>query len=135
MKKDPKHLNIAQHNEQTSKFLFSGAKKQYNDWVVTTAFYSAMHYLYYYFLPKKEKEKWIKTFDGLYSEYKFSNETRHEFTKRWVTINSEKSISAYYKSLYDDCKSARYNGYICDNIAAKNSLKKLKDIKKYCTEN
>jgi hypothetical protein len=134
-KKNHKHLEIALHNEQTSKYLYNDAKKQFNDWVITTAFYSAMHFLYYYSLPVKSltnSKKPLLTFDNLFSEYRIGNESKHQFTKRWINRNCDHFISAYYNALYDDCKNARYKGYNYEMNEAKIALKRLREIKKYC---
>lgn len=43
------HLAHAGHNEQVCKHLCS--KPSYSDWVITTAFYSAIHYVRHLMLP------------------------------------------------------------------------------------
>jgi hypothetical protein len=44
------HLRQAEHNEEFARTLLNRAATSYTDWVVTAAFYAALHFVNYYFV-------------------------------------------------------------------------------------
>ena len=131
------HLNHANHNYNACGFLKSEGK--YNDWVVTTAFYSCMHYLYVKAFPDSyivnNKKSNFSSFHIYYKEYKRFNPTisKHNAT---IDIGAEifpGNIAAAYKALYDDCHSARYKNYNVLPIIVETSLNSLECIRQYCS--
>lgn len=47
-------LNHAKHNYEVCFFLYE--KTKYNDWIITTAYYSAIHFVYYKLFPNKYED-------------------------------------------------------------------------------
>lgn len=105
----------AQHNEEICHFL---CQKQENaDWVATTAFYAALHFIEHRIFPISDKDDnghkfKIKTFDEYYSLYcnKKSNTNKHSERLTLLT-EKEPSIAPHYKWLKDTCWTARYVNY------------------------
>jgi len=121
----------ALHNEDACNFLFSS--KKFNDWVVTTAFYSALHYVQNEIFPIKEKEKTFNNIDSYFSYYKPLRKTgcnRHLLTLELVKVHISPAYK-FYKRLYDNCMNARYKNYNISFPLAKISKEDLDDIKKH----
>lgn len=125
----------ALHNEEACNHLESSGK--FNDWVVTTAFYSAMHFVQYKIFPIKikgeKKERTFNCFDDYYSAQKFELKgvSKHKATVNLVNENLP-SISSKYRRLKDLCWSARYNSYKVDPLNVTLSKVILMEIKKEC---
>lgn len=107
------------HNEAACDFLLSS--NQFNDWVVTTAFYAALHYVQHEVFPLTE--------DGIsYSELniyygKVLKNKNKRLNKHLATIKLVHSklpaCSPNYRWLYDACMTARYTNYQVDPEKAK----------------
>lgn len=107
----------AEHNEAVCDLLITDGN--YDDWVVTTAFYSALHFACYKIFPFSEGNKTINDIDEYYTIAKRSNPdlTKHSCIKnliksRFIDINS------YYAALFDLCKTARYHDYKISKLKA-----------------
>lgn len=121
------NIEQAQHNEFVCNYI--GKKPEYSDWVVTTAFYSAIHYVRHLILPLSEGRLTYNTFEVLYSSKKSSSEGRHGFQSRMVVENYPE-ISYEYEKLYDMSNNARYLNYVYlreEAAQAKRYLTKIKD--------
>lgn len=125
MKKDH-----AEHNESACDFLLKSGK--YPDWVITTAFYSALHFVQHEIFPLKEDGKDYLNFDIYY--YKLSRtskkfKSKHYITKELVSIYIP-SINGYYRWLFDNCMNSRYKSYNVSKDEAERArdfLSKLKN--------
>ena len=123
-------MTHAKHNEDACVFLLEN--KRFNDWVITTAFYSALHYAQCELFPFKENEIEYKTFDKYFNLtiQKFNiRQSKHATTKNLVNKNLKKS-SSYYRWLFDASMSARYNNYNVSNEKA-STAKKYLDLFKH----
>ncbi len=107
------HLNQAQLNEELARRLFKG--NLCLDWVVTLAFYSALHYI----------------------NYKESLPDNHEDTLKWISVEIGDFIYHRYRYLFDKSRHARYRPQMAERYrkksdeTASNSLRKLKEIRCY----
>jgi len=74
----------AEHNEALCRHLL--AQGQFNDWVVTTAFYSAMHFVYHQLFPLKVGSTNYPDFNEFYHR---EGRTRYgrSSSKHDVTVN------------------------------------------------
>jgi hypothetical protein len=131
-----KSLDHALHNETVCLFL--DKPKDKHDWVVTTAFYSAMHYARHKIFPLEmettpNKIKKFDCFDDYYMWYKFVNgdKGRHEAMKRLVRREMA-GIAENYEHLLGMAHSARYDDYNLDKMSAKCAKDNLEFIKKAC---
>lgn len=121
----------AQHNESVCDFIFKNSK--YNDWVVTTAFYSALHYVHHEIFPLNEGGKTFNNFENYFSYHKSLKAdapNKHTMTKNLVKTHIPKA-NAFYVRLFDSCMNARYVNYNVSFPKAKISREDLADIKKH----
>jgi hypothetical protein len=119
------HAN--RNTELCDKLLTEGV---YLDWVITTAFYAAMHYIDSKIYPTNYNGNEYKDFYSYYeSECKKSNINKHSAKKKLFT-NHNSDLGEKYKYLYDACQSARYEKYNVSSGAAIHARKKLDLIKK-----
>lgn len=99
----------AVHNEEVCDFLL--ASKKYNDWVVTTAFYSALHFVQYEMFPLTYKGIKYKDFNIYFAMVMKRN--NRSLSKHKATIELVKrklpSCVSHYRWLHDACMNARYN--------------------------
>jgi hypothetical protein len=65
----------AKHNEELCDFLISVGK--YNDWVITTAFYSAIHYVQSKIFPLRVGTVTYFNLNHYFSINKFNHRGRH----------------------------------------------------------
>lgn len=100
----------AQHNRRTCQHLL--ATEEFNDWVITTAFYSCLHFVQHEIFPLSEGGKDFPNFNAYYSKLK---KGKKRFSKHHATINLVKDhlpkVSARYRWLHDACMNARYSNY------------------------
>jgi hypothetical protein len=126
----------AEHNEKACDYLHSCAN--FPDWVITTSFYSSLHYLRHKLFPFKIVVKKVpikvEDFDHFHS---VSNATgkrlgRHERFQKLVEDKCPKEISFNYVRLLELSNSARYTDYNYENIFVEDAKKKLNSIKAFC---
>ena len=82
----------------------------YNDWVVTTAFYSAIHYIDHKIFPFEYKGQEIKSLDTAFKNTDFSRGNRHD-TRAFLVKEKLPLFSTEFRYLMDRCFHARYNNY------------------------
>lgn len=122
------------HNEKVCDLLLKDGN--YNDWVVTAAFYSALHLVLHQIFPLKIGKIDYNNFNRYYFNVvkKYSNsKSKHQAIKDLV-VNNLNECSNSYRWLFDNCMSARYNNYKVSKplaIKARNELDKIKSI---CTK-
>lgn len=113
------------HNEETCDFLLQSGK--FNDWALTTAFYSALHYVCYELFPMEIDNVNYDCFERYYRLS--SNNSNNSKSKHKVIIALVKthipSCNMLYRSLYDQCMTARYNNY---KVSGEFALKARKDL-------
>ncbi len=130
-------IKQALHNETVSKYLEDSGN--FNDWVITTAFYSALHFVQHKIFPLKHviagKERTFACFDDYYSTCNMSSQkiSRHTETINLVKKNIP-AIFSQYRRLKDICHSARYNTYLVKPIEVINAKLMLQEIKSACVD-
>lgn len=129
-----KYLLHAEHNKKTCDYL--NDKGEFNDWVVTTAFYASMYYLYdrifpYTYTFPDGKKIVYDDFNRLYNQFSANNQNKHGYFRQFIETNFDQ-ISVSYSHLMDLCWNARYVDYDLEAIEAKIARKRLKEIIKYC---
>lgn len=131
----------ANHNYKVCNFLNS-CEHQLNDWIVTTAFYSSIHYCQNglfpgeYYLDSTTKElNHYRDFRHFFSEYKKSKTSRKNASphkcRRWLIEFQVDEISYEYLALDDICHTARYTNYRISDDIKDNSIKYLEEIKNF----
>lgn len=119
----------SEHNYAVCEFLLSDGR--FHDWVVTTAFYSALHFVQEEIFPFSDDEGFTySSFDQYYSKsirdgIKIS---KHQSTIRLVEqrINGAGNL---YRSLHDMCRTCRYRNYHVSRKKAKVAKSYLDKIK------
>lgn len=118
------------HNEEACDFLLKSNK--FNDWVITTAFYSALHFVQHEIFPVDENGETYLDLNIYYAKVlkkKNKRITKHFATIQLVTSKLPK-CSPYYRWLHDACMSARYTNYNVSVEKAKQAREYLKLLKK-----
>lgn len=123
-----------QHGERNKKLsseLFS--EKLYFDWVITTAFYSAIHFVEDKILPCVVLSKSCKNISEVKVAYRMNG--RHSSRERLVFDNLPLKIAAKYKWLDDKSRYSRYTTYKITPTEADKAQQYLADIYNECYSN
>lgn len=125
----------AKHNEKVCNFLQQ--KPEFSDWIITTAFYSALHYVTHKIFPLSFELNGKKincdTFD-VYCRYNNPKKiSKHEFRKELVEIHCQE-IADIFDRLHDLSNNARYVDYKLDRKDSDLARASLKRIKEFCTK-
>lgn len=117
------------HNEQACRLLLQSG--QFSDWVVTTAFYAAMHYLYHQIFPLTTGGKKFVNFEQYYQSLPDKKPNKHQAT---LTLVYKELNGAYtaYKWLHDNCFTARYHDYQIFPPIANTAMNRLLTVKRFC---
>ncbi|MBT1689113.1 hypothetical protein [Dawidia soli] len=122
----------ALHNESLCDHLLINGN--YNDWVVTSAFYSALHFVYHELFPLVVANTTYLSFDDYYHTEiigKNKRESKHRVTVDLVYYHLAPCYFAY-KALFDMCMFARYNNYRTTPRKAKVAKSHLDVVKRQC---
>ena len=118
----------AEHNEQLCDFLI--ADGNYRDWIITTAFYSSLHYVQNEIFPLTVGEDTYPNFNTYFNlVLKPKSQSKHSGTKDLVKTHITPAFSQY-RWLFDACMNARYSNYAISKqkaLQAKSNLKALKN--------
>ena len=117
------------HNEAACDFLLTSS--QFNDWVVTTAFYSALHFVQHEIFPITEGNKTYRDLNEYYGKVlKISNKSLSKHTATILLVSKKlPKCAAHYRWLHDACMTARYNNYSVSEDKAKLARKYLGDLR------
>lgn len=126
------------HNEDTCTYL--NYKPEFKDWVITTAFYSALHFvaskIFPFSVPAIEGKKTeIASIDQYYnySGAKKRNISKHELMLELVEKNFDEKIANHYDWLMSAASTARYSHYQQSHVEISNrAISYLGVIKKAC---
>ena len=129
-------LNHARHNKDVSKYL-RDSEKNYTDWEVTTAFYSALHYITSFLFPGQYevagKSRHYLSFEDSYRANKQSGNSisKHRLLEKLVGATCPE-VHTEYKTLFDTCMSARYSDYRIEKRIANLAHDSLYSIAELC---
>ena len=129
-------LEHALHNEKVCKHIDT-TEGLYNDWVTTTAFYSAIHFVKHKVFPLTVYDNGIvilQTFDEYFNKNHNPNDNKHAAILRLVKSECS-AILADYRQLKDICWGARYTDYKIDNETTIKAKELLINIKRHCVPN
>lgn len=122
-------LNHAIHNEELCRKL--RAENNFLDWVIISAFYSALHYSEYELFPFQIGNEIYKDFDEYYEVPKSTRNSRHSTRQKLVYSNIGKLAGVAYHRLKQMAWTARYYDYVFNEADANIALEKL-DVFKSC---
>jgi hypothetical protein len=127
-------LQHAKHNEDLC-LIIQALPDNYNDWVVTTAFYSCIHYVEHKLFPLELNSINYQNFNQYY--YAFFIATNNSTNKHEAKIELVEtylvSVSSNYRWLYDACMNARYKNYMLSNMIASIAVQTMELVKNACT--
>lgn len=130
-------LQHAEHNKKVC-FALSDMKANYDDWVITTAFYSAIHFLRHKIFPLQfvNNEGNSITVDNFeqYCIRKGEYSKKHSLMRKIIEDNCPADIAAAYNQMLDASWTARYNQYKFSNKISRLSQKRLNAISNYCNK-
>lgn len=110
--------------------MFLSKKEDYSDWIIITAFYSALHYTRALMIPVIVDGEHIDDFEVLFKKTKRDDDGRHGFQKRYVMTHFPE-ITYEYSRLHDLSITARYSKYNFTRNTSSPSMEKLNTIKRY----
>ena len=122
-------LNHANHNYSACNYMTK--KQEYCDWIITIAFYSAVHFVRHKLLPYQDMGTTYNTFDSLFKTKKEIGEGRHGFQLRYVK-DEIPEISFEYARLHEWSTNARYINYNYGRDDSKKAKEYLDKIKETC---
>ena len=126
-------LQHAEHNEKLCRII-QALPDDYNDWVVTTAFYSCIHFVEHKLFPLTINGTTYKNFNSYYRAF-FVN-TNNSLSKHEAKIELVETylvtVSSNYRWLFDACMNARYRNYIVSDMHATIAVQTMTLIKKAC---
>ena len=126
MAKFKAHYEQGLHNKNFADDLISVSPIKYKDWVITVAFYSAVHLIEAYFDKTQNLHSDVQA--------KNSNESPHEYRNRMVQMIFSDEVASCYTKLYRLSRFSRYlefNGatsFMGKQITAKGTWIKDKDV-------
>ena len=128
------HIDQARHNEEVCNHLSKYAG--FSDWIITTAFYAATHYIRGKILPFTEIDKSGKNitfndFESFYNAKRFAHMGRHEFTYQFL-VKYHPKIADDFKILKGLSTDARYINYQMGSKNSNNARALLRNIRNYC---
>lgn len=118
------------HNAEACELLYKDGN--FPDWVVTTAFYSALHFVQHEIFPQKVGLINYTSFENYYNGH-FNNRrnkpSRHQATINRVYADLGDDLGDIYKWLHDTCRIARYHNFKTDPAIAELSKTRLKELR------
>lgn len=125
----------AEHNEKACDHLLGKPNEEgltFHDQVVTTAFYSAMHYVQHEIFPLEIGGAVYNSFNEYYHRHFKGSEkpSKHTATAELVRLNIYNAYASY-KALVDSCHTARYTDYQTSAAVAEAARRRLDQIKKF----
>lgn len=99
------------HNKEVCDYLIKS--KKYNDWVITTSFYSALHYLRENIFPVMYEDGTpLSNFEEYYSYLRKNGIEKSQHKALIDLVEKElKEVANLYRQLYTLCRTSRYNNY------------------------
>ena len=139
MAKNDYYLKHAQHNEKVCQHL--SLNQEFTDWVITTAFYSALHYISYKVFPftipssNGEPSITVNSIDQYYNTPSGSskNLSKHQLLAKLADLHCS-PICEDYRWLLDMSMNARYSNYQHMVQVSQRAMSLLTKIKKHCSK-
>ena len=133
MAKSLDRFNHGEHNEKACDLI--ATSNAFPDWVITTAFYAALHFVSYKIFPFKHppgsNSLTFNTIEDWQNFKNYASNKRHDLLSNLVATHCP-SISADYDWLLSMSMTARYHEFQHDKLIAEKAIGLLKTIKKAC---
>lgn len=109
------HREHARHNKKVYGYL-KRAESDYIDWVITTAFYTSLHFVDHKIFPFSiEIGGQKKKFNSIEEYRHYSGRPNKHSARKKAVKQQLKGCRTAYKELYDLSFTARYHQYKFDN--------------------
>lgn len=136
MKKNNDRIKHALHNAEVCEYVYLRA--EFADWAITTAFYSALHFLSHRIFPFKVpsiggKTTNIENIDQYFNYVSRKGKSKHELLCMLAEEHCS-TIAEDYSWLMDMSMTARYHHYHQDREIAAKAIYLMKKIKTCCVE-
>ncbi len=131
-------LNHARHNKEACEFLNQHKENKFGDWVITTAYYSALHYFHSELFPGSYESQMngrITNFSSFEHYYNNTNKkkSKHVLLLQLVEENVEDDdVIDAFTTLKNLCWTARYKDYCCEPDVVEECYKGIDLISEYC---
>lgn len=126
----------AKHNEKACKHLKDNG--QFNDWVITMAFYSAIHFIEHELFPNQYEDPRngeIRNFQNFESYYSRTDKTANKHKIRQNLVEDYiPEIADDYQTLKENCWNARYVNYKFEEKVSNLCYACLQNVKDICDE-
>lgn len=134
MKKNKQRLRHALHNESVCNYI--ELNQEFADWVITTSFYSCLHFVSYKIFPFEVKSiqgksTTIENIDQFSNYNNTKSKSKHQLLADLVSKKCPK-ISEDYDWLLDMSMNARYSYYQQDKEIAQKAKRLMTLIKNEC---
>ncbi len=133
MKKHQPTLDHALHNEELCMFLCK--HKKFNDWVITTAYYSAIYFVNYELFPDQfeisDRMTRCQNFAEYYVKLPRPKDSKHSVREDLVHEHL-KEIYTSFSTLRELSSTARYKTYKISEREVKLALECLSEVKALC---
>lgn len=106
--------------------------KKYYDWVITTSFYSAIHFLEDLLIPSTIGAQECKNIQEVKNAYNLRG--RHIARLKLIQMNAPLDIAIGYKWLDDRSRYSRYTTYKITPAEASKALQYLNAIHTHCSK-
>jgi hypothetical protein len=130
MKTEYSSIDHALNNERIFEHLLQ--LNDFNDWVITTAFYASIHFLRHKIFPLSIGDNTYDTINE-FCRAKRIRRFNHKVMRELVEAHTSSEISAVYNYMLDMSYTARYSKYRFSSEAAQTAKRRLTKIKAYCT--
>ena len=129
---EQKRLDHALHNEKVCNLLYED--KSCPDWVITTAFYSCIHFVRYKLFPFEDTDSGNRfmEFDYYCAYYEDRNLSQHQQLIVLAKRNLPHKLRDGFGQLFGLCKNARYNDYLVEDFEKDFAYDYMQELKKYC---
>ena len=133
MTKDKATLNHARHNEEACKELLKSG--EFNDWVITTAYYAAIYYVSHELFPGQYdisgKPSHCQNFHDFYAKFPHPKDSKHSVREDLVR-DAMPEIYTSFSTLREMCTTARYKTYKISKQEVELAMECLDEIKLLC---
>lgn len=116
-----------QHNKLICDFLNLKCTEKCNDWIVTTSFYSSIHFLDHALFPCNFEDKKFNNINEAHTYLRHKSNSKH--STRFILLSKIMPLhSDDYNFLIEQSQNARYHDYNVQDIIASRAVQSLERI-------
>lgn len=115
------------HNKKVCDYLNLKCEEDCNDWIVTTAFYSSIHFLDHALFPCVYDQKTFNNINEAHNYMRLKTNSKHQ--TRDVLLNKIlPKHKSEYSFLIEESQNARYSNYQVHDMVAAKAVRSLESI-------